>query len=280
MQLSQDLSRRLEALDRARLQGKLTPAANVPAPQPGRLAPRPLHQLVPGRAVSSSAGSFYCINAWASTLGPAASSVLHRCRQAAAALAARPAGPAQPVGLPAVSSSAALYLDLETCGFAGSPIFLIGTAWWRRNDLRLVQLLARDYAEERAIIHYAARLLRNRAVLISFNGKSFDWPMLCERAARHRVELPASLSHCDLLHPARRVWPDLPNHRLTTLQTFICKRRPTGDIDGWQVPQAYHDFVRTGNPALVASIVKHNLWDLLTLPELLAMLLSQRPDCL
>jgi uncharacterized protein YprB with RNaseH-like and TPR domain len=176
--------------------------------------------------------------------------------------------------LAASPPESALFIDLETCGFAGNPLFLIGAMWWDRDDFHIAQLLARDYSEEKAVTHAAAQLVADRPALVSFNGKSFDWPMLRERAAVNRVSMPEPQAHCDLLHLSRRVWPTLPNHRLTTLETSLCRRRRTGDIDGAAIPEAYHGFVRTGDARIIGDILRHNLWDLMTLAELIALMLT------
>ncbi len=269
-----DLRSRLEALNRARLEGKLVPATSVPAAQPDRKALRQLEKVAPGRSIDGPAGTCYQVSARVSLLGPNGQSLVE---QYPAALASARATPVLGEDLPRLASSplgSALFIDLETCGFAGNPLFLIGAMWWDRDDFQIAQLLARDYSEEKGVTHAAARLVAARPVLVSFNGKSFDWPMLRERAAVNRVSMPEPQTHCDLLHLSRRVWPSLPNHRLTTLETSLCRRRRTGDIDGAAIPEAYHGFVRTGDARIIGDILRHNLWDLMTLAELVALMLT------
>lgn len=82
---------------------------------------------------------------------------------------------------------AVLYLDLETCGFSGSAIFLIGTLHWQQNEWFLTQLFARDYSEEPAILQALDGLTTGNAVLVTFNGKSFDGPMMEDRQTLHRL---------------------------------------------------------------------------------------------
>ena len=87
-------------------------------------------------------------------------------------------------------------------------------------------------------------------VLVTFNGKSFDWPMVLDRSVRHRLagKRPAAeLLHVDLLHHARRRWRrQLPDCRLQTLEQLVCRRRRSDDIPGQRIPAAYAEFVRTG----------------------------------
>jgi uncharacterized protein YprB with RNaseH-like and TPR domain len=171
---------------------------------------------------------------------------------------------------------ATFYLDLETCGFSGSAIFLIGTLHWRDNEWILTQLLARDYSEESAILQALDGLLAGQSVLVTFNGKSFDGPMLEDRQTLHRLPRSvAQLAHCDLLHLARRRWRDqVPDCRLQTLEQHVCQRQRRGDLPGQLVPAAYHDFVRTGETRQVREILHHNLLDLITLLQLSAALLT------
>ncbi len=173
-------------------------------------------------------------------------------------------------------------LDLETCGFAGSMIFLVGLLHETGRDFVLTQLFARDYSEEPAVLASLAKILTGKRVLATFNGKSFDWPMICDRATIHRIDVAppitdhappgateTSFVHFDLLHHARRRFADVvPDCRLTTLEQDICHRRRVGDIPGGEIPAAYHDFVRNGDATQMHSVLHHNAMDLVTLLEL------------
>lgn len=187
-----------------------------------------------------------------------------------------------------------LFLDLETCGFSGSPLFLAGTVWRDADDLVLDQLFARHYGEERAVLEALWQIAARNRVLVTFNGKSFDWPMVHDRSTRHhlgrdgrerrsvprrtpasssaglsRQDLRPELTHCDLLHHARRRWKQvLPNCRLQTLERYICNRCRAGDLSGALVPIAYQQFVRSGAAGPVGSILHHNALDLATLVQL------------
>ncbi len=169
-----------------------------------------------------------------------------------------------------------LFVDLETCGFAGTPVFLIGVMYVSDGELCVKQLLARSYAEEPAILGRFGALLSDRPHLVTFNGKSFDWPFLVDRAAVSRVTLCDTTGHCDLLHIARRRYKDsLPDCRLQTLEQYLCGRRRSNDIPGSQIPAAYHAFVRSGDAREVGAILYHNFLDLVTLAEIHAVLLGK-----
>lgn len=169
-----------------------------------------------------------------------------------------------------------LFMDIESCGLAGSSIFLVGTMAYRRGELVFRQYLARDYAEEAAILTAFSRRYARSALLVTFNGKAFDMTMIRERAAFHGVPLPPKEPpHLDLLQEARRLWRGrVPDCRLLTLEQCLCRRSRIGDIPGWAIPEAYHRFVDTGDARQLADILHHNLLDLLTMAELLCAVLT------
>ncbi len=161
-------------------------------------------------------------------------------------------------------------LDLETCGLGGAALFLVGLL--REIDQRLVVelLLARNYSEEAAVLHSLWRRLEGAEALVTYNGKSFDWPTVLDRSRRHllhkshKLECPAL--HLDVLHPARRKWKNLlPDCRLLTLESHVCRRRRSIDIPGARIPAAYDAFVRTGRVDEMEQILHHNALDLVTL---------------
>lgn len=162
-----------------------------------------------------------------------------------------------------------LFFDVETLGFHGRQLFLVGaivregSTWWIR------QLLARDYTEEEAVLSDFAELASTRSMWISFNGKAFDAPFLRSRAAFYRRQLPEPEVHLDLLHGARRVYRKLlPDCRLQTLEARIFGRYRVRDLPGREVPGAYHEYVRTGRADDLIRILRHNRDDLQSLVRL------------
>jgi uncharacterized protein YprB with RNaseH-like and TPR domain len=198
--------------------------------------------------------------------------------------------------LAAAFPSQILLLDLETCGFAGSLVFLAGLVHADSQGLRLTQLLARNYAEEKAVLQSLWQATTGKQVLITFNGKSFDWPSVHDRSTLHhlgrddrdrtaqprlsvvappipdamtRFDARPDLQHVDLLHHCRRFWGrKLPNCRLQTLEQYLCRRRRVADIPGREIPAAYDDYVRTGDARWMKVILHHNALDLVTLLQL------------
>jgi uncharacterized protein YprB with RNaseH-like and TPR domain len=162
-----------------------------------------------------------------------------------------------------------VFLDLETTGFSATPLFLAGLLHAQAGAVSVVQLLARDYSEESALISALDRILYRFPHCITFNGKSFDVPYLKERAKYHRIDLETSQQQFDLLHHARRMWKHrLPNCRLVTLEWHILGRRRLGDVPGWEVPCIYHDFVHTKDARKLRDVLRHNLIDVVSMAEL------------
>lgn len=205
-----------------------------------------------------------------------------------------PADPGAPLRAPSAAASCVqsrsvplrgqqprLFFDLETLGFLGHPVFLIGILRPCRQTRawEVVQLLARDYTEEEAILNAFAREASRRRRWVSFNGKSFDLPFLRQRAAFYGVRLPEATEHVDLLHAARRVYRDvLPDCRLQTLEAQIFGQYRVRDLPGGEIPAAYHAYVRGEDPEAMSRILLHNRTDLLTLARLLAHLEGDAAD--
>jgi len=167
-----------------------------------------------------------------------------------------------------------VYLDLETGGLGSSCIFLAGTMRWIGEDYVLRQYFARHYGEEAALIERLAADLASADAVVTFNGKSFDVPLLRERAARHLISISVPGVHADLLHHSRAAWRGkVPNCRLTTLEAYICQRRRSGDVPGDEVPGLYHGFVRDGGGDRLIPVFHHNLLDVITMDELLRRLI-------
>jgi uncharacterized protein YprB with RNaseH-like and TPR domain len=163
-------------------------------------------------------------------------------------------------------------LDLETCGLAGAALFLVGLLRRIESVPSVELLLARNYAEEAAVLASLWQIISGHDVLISFNGKSFDWPMVLERSVRHHVQAHGKtqqLMHIDILHHARRRWRKcLPDCRLLTLERHVCRRQRGDDIPGHAIPAVYADYVRTGFERDMDTVLHHNALDLVTLFDL------------
>jgi uncharacterized protein YprB with RNaseH-like and TPR domain len=174
------------------------------------------------------------------------------------------------VGAGDVNVQQIVFLDLETTGLSNCPVFLIGTMQWAGDEFEVRQYFARNYAEERAILHLYNEAAADKRLLVTFNGKSFDMPFVRMRAVVNAAPAPPEPAHFDLLHECRRIWGRaLPNCRLQTLESRICGRARTGDIPGAEIPAAYHDYVRTGDAWQMVEVLRHNMLDLVTMADLM-----------
>ena len=183
-----------------------------------------------------------------------------------------------PLPTDAPSAADILFMDIESTGLSNSPLFLIGVMLIEQTPAattpqRLVvkQYFARNYAEEAAVVAAFAHDHATHPLLVTFNGKSYDIPFIRARAAVNTVKLPPPGAHFDLLHESRRLWKTkLPNCKLQTLEHHICGHAPRlDDIPGSEIPDAYHTYVRTSNAYQMASVLKHNMLDLITLADII-----------
>ncbi len=185
-----------------------------------------------------------------------------------------------------------LFLDTETTGLAGGTgtyAFLIGLAWWDAGALQVEQLFMRDFAEEYSLLHELAARVAERPVLVTFNGKTFDWPLLDSRFTMTRsIPTPRLAAHLDLLHPARALWKlRLGSVRLVELERHVLDASRLGwhredDIASSLIPQFYFDYLRGGPSDPLIGVLRHNQMDLRGLAALFCkvntILASQAAD--
>jgi uncharacterized protein YprB with RNaseH-like and TPR domain len=165
-----------------------------------------------------------------------------------------------------------LFLDTETTGLAGGTgtyAFLIGLAWWDAGGLQVEQLFMRDFAEEHSVLSQLAAYIAERPVLVTFNGKTFDWPLLENRFRMTRaIAVPGLAAHLDLLHPARALWKfRLGTVRLVDLEREVLNPTLLGwhredDVSSKFIPQFYFDYLRGGPPEPLLGVARHNQMDL------------------
>jgi uncharacterized protein YprB with RNaseH-like and TPR domain len=163
------------------------------------------------------------------------------------------------------------FLDLETCGLTGSALFLAGLLRPIDGELAVELLLARDYSEESAVLASLWQRLAGVGRIVTFNGKSFDWPMVVDRSRRHLLARGAVTSppHVDLLHLARRRWRgQFRDCKLQTLERHVCGRLRTDDLPSSQIPAAYQQYVRTRFEREMDAVLMHNALDLVTMLDL------------
>ena len=172
-----------------------------------------------------------------------------------------------------------LFLDLETTGLAGGAgtyAFLVGLAWFDGCTFRVRQFFLASYAAERALLQAVRDVAQRNGIVVTYNGKSFDLPVLETRYVMNRMETPfTAMPHVDMLHPARRLWwgsgqDESDSCRLSVLERTICGHQREGDVPGFEIPARYFHFVRTGAVRQLEPVLEHNRLDLLSLALLTA----------
>jgi uncharacterized protein YprB with RNaseH-like and TPR domain len=182
-----------------------------------------------------------------------------------------------------------LFIDLETTGIAGGAgtyAFLVGCGWFAGGTFRIRQFFLSSFTAERALLEAVGELGADAGTVVSYNGKSFDLPLIETRFALHRLASPfGELPHIDMLHPARRMWrvADASRHvhkdvpytdqpkdvpytcRLSTLEQQLCGYVREGDVAGFEIPARYFRYVHAGDPRPLAAVLEHNRLDLLSL---------------
>ena len=167
-----------------------------------------------------------------------------------------------------------LYLDTETTGLGGSGTvaFLVGMGYLTDSGFEVHQFLMRDYPEEPFLLKHVAAGLGKFDVLCTFNGTTFDVPLLESRFLMNRMDRDCltELPHLDLLHMCRRLWKlRLGRCNLGRLEEVILGKPREDDLPGSEVPQRYFTYLKTKQMELLDDILKHNAQDIASLCVLL-----------
>ncbi len=177
-----------------------------------------------------------------------------------------------------VDISRALFFDTETTGLAGGTgtvPFLIGIGWFEDESLRIQQLFLPEFGYEAPMLHWFRERIVRSSCLVSFNGKTFDWPLLRNRFVMNRMCTPELPPHLDLLHCARRILRRrLRSVRLVELEREVLGMYREDDVSGALIPQLYFDYLDSGDVSPIAKVIEHNANDLIALAALLAELVS------
>ncbi len=168
------------------------------------------------------------------------------------------------------------FMDTETSGLAGGTgtyAFLVGAARFVEGDFILQQFFMRDPAEEPALLEGLAAFLAPAQVLVTFNGKAFDAPLLSTRYILHNIPIPfKDYAHLDLLPLARRLWRDrLESRALKYLEENILDApRTIEEVPGYEIPYIYFDYLRTGDARPLKGVFYHNAMDVVAMAALLS----------
>jgi uncharacterized protein len=179
--------------------------------------------------------------------------------------------------------SRTVFIDLETTGLsggAGTVAFLVGLGFFDLGAFQVRQFLLTSHAAERALLAAVSDCFEGVDLLVSYNGKTFDVPVMETRWVFHRMDLPfEGIPHFDMLHSARRLWKlraavagesDDGGCRLATLERTLFDVRRVGDVPGGEIPRRFFNFLRTGDPRPLEPVLEHNRLDLVSLAAVTA----------
>lgn len=168
-----------------------------------------------------------------------------------------------------------VFLDTETTGLAGGAgtyIFLMGVGYFEGDQFCVRQYFMRDFNEERALLSAVNELLSNFEAIVSYNGKTFDVPLIQSRFIMSGMKLNLEdPGHFDLLYPARRLWKRrLENCSLSTVERDILGVIRENDVPGHLVPEIYFRYLKTKDARALKRVFEHNLQDILSLVALVS----------
>jgi uncharacterized protein YprB with RNaseH-like and TPR domain len=177
--------------------------------------------------------------------------------------------------LSAASPRRTVFIDLETTGLsggAGTVAFLVGCGYFDLGAFQVRQFLLLSHAGERALLAAVAEFFEDADLIVTYNGKTFDVPVMETRWTFHRMEMPLDgVAHFDMLHSARRLWKhDEQGCRLSTLERTLFDVRRVGDVPGLEIPSRFFGFVRSGDPRPLEPVLEHNRIDLVSLAAVTA----------
>ena len=186
-----------------------------------------------------------------------------------------------------------LFFDLETTGLsggAGTIAFLVGCGYFDGEGFHVIQYFLSGYHAEHELLVSLAALTEKFGGLVTFNGRTFDVPLIETRYLFHRLSSPfGELPHFDMLHPARRLWRrrgesagvrgdgrgadalDQSSCALGALEEAILGVHRVGDVPGSEIPSRYFHYLRTGDLQPLEPVFEHNRLDLISLAALTAL---------
>ena len=176
-----------------------------------------------------------------------------------------------PLNAKDLDASDLLFFDTETTGLsggAGNTIFMLGMSQIKEDHVSVHQFFLPGPGSEVALYHYFLNHVKELRNLVTYNGKSFDWPQVKTRHTLIRDFVPSlpEFGHFDLLHGARRLWKDsLPAVKLSVVEKEILGVNRIHDTPGFLAPMLYFQYCNEGDPSLLEGVFQHNEWDVLSL---------------
>jgi hypothetical protein len=184
-----------------------------------------------------------------------------------------------------------IFIDLETTGLsggAGTLAFLVGCGYFDLGAFQVRQFLLTSHASERALLAAVADFFDGADLIVTYNGKTFDVPVMETRWMFHRLQMPlGDVPHFDMLHSARRLWRlragargevEDSGCRLSTLERALFDVSRVGDVPGFEIPGRFFSFLRSGDPRPLEPVLEHNRLDLVSLAAVMARAMQLARD--
>ncbi len=175
-----------------------------------------------------------------------------------------------------------LFLDTETTGLstgAGTVAFLVGIGKIEDDQLVVTQVLMRDYDQEGALLQAVLDEAASSRCLVTYNGASFDLPLLRSRLTMHRMRGLSEIAHVDLLYATRRVFRlRLGSCSLTRVEEEVFGEKREGDLPGADVPGRYFEYLEKRDERLLQDVLTHNRQDIVSLARLFLTVLRLMKD--
>jgi len=169
-----------------------------------------------------------------------------------------------------------VFFDIETTGLsggAGTLPLLAACGWFEDSSFRVRQLFLNGPAGEHALLESLRGMFDEASLLVTYNGRTFDVPVMETRWAYHRQDSPSDVvPHLDMLPTARRLWArrdsDSSGCTLSALERSVLRFHRWNDVPGLEIPSRYFQFLRTGDPACIRGVIEHNRHDVISLAAL------------
>lgn len=181
----------------------------------------------------------------------------------------------------------AIFIDTETTGLSGGTgtfAFMIGAGLYREDHFEVHQYFLPDPDDEDIFLDEIRQLLQPFSILVTFNGKSFDLPLLQTRFILNQIQINLEeKTHIDLLHLARRIWKArLESCSLSELEKQILHViRERDEVPGYLIPETYFNYLKSKEFSVMDGVFYHNRIDILSLAALFQLVgktISQ-PGC-
>ncbi|MGQ9842838.1 MAG: ribonuclease H-like domain-containing protein [Spirochaetota bacterium] len=167
-----------------------------------------------------------------------------------------------------------VFFDIETTSLTsgtGNYAFLIGLGYFSGNTFTVEQIFMRQYSDEPALLFHCAEILNKFKTIVTFNGKTFDIPIIKNRYRLNRIQgFPVTMPVIDLLKPARSIFKSIyTSCSLKSLEEFLLGFARTDDVPGYQIPDVYFTYQQTGFDPRLTAVIEHNRIDITSMVLLL-----------